>query len=64
MCALRGLLQRASSPKIKRRANKKALESQGHFCHVGRLPQVAQVIFVNHSYLRYRLEVGASWVLC
>ena len=19
---------------------------------------------VNHSYLRYRLEVGASWVLC
>ena len=20
--------------------------------------------FVNHSYLRYRLEVGASWVLC
>ncbi len=24
----------------------------------------AVVFGVNHSYLRYRLEVGASWVLC
>ena len=31
-----------------------------HFSDV----KTATIKVVNHSYLRYRLEVGASWVLC
>ena len=41
----KGLADVLLATKERWRDTKKALEPQGHFCHVGRLPQVAQSHF-------------------
>ena len=45
MRSRRSLADSLLATKERWRDNKKALEPQGHFCHVGRLPQVVQSHF-------------------
>jgi hypothetical protein len=45
----KGLADSLLATKERWRTTKKALESQGHFCHVDRLPQVVQSHFFQND---------------